>query len=50
LGSVKEEAPDPEEDGGSREFRVVGVGGGNILMKVGGWEGSMGCRTVGGYE
>ena len=38
LGSVREDVPNPQETGGSREFRgLVGwvVGGGDILVEMG---------------
>jgi hypothetical protein len=41
LGSVKEDAANPQETGGPREFRGLagwGVGGRDILMETGGGE------------
>jgi hypothetical protein len=55
LGSVREDAPNPQETGGSREFRGSGLWGEcerNILVEMGhntaGGGGTMGCGTVGG--
>jgi hypothetical protein len=33
----------------SREVQGVGVEDGDILAETGGWEGGMGCETVGGW-
>jgi hypothetical protein len=54
LDSVRDDAHNPQETGGPREFRdLVGceVGGGDILLEmgVGVWGGGMGCGTVGGW-
>jgi hypothetical protein len=48
LGSFREDAPNPQEPGGPREFRglagwVFGGWWGD------GWGGGMGCGTVGGW-
>ena len=46
LSSVKEDAPNPQETGGPREFRgLVGSGlvVGDILIETGGQGGVMGC-------
>jgi hypothetical protein len=51
-GLFREDAPNPKESGGPREFRgLVGwvLGSRGILMETGSgevWQG-MGCRTVG---
>jgi hypothetical protein len=40
MGSVREDAPNPQETGDPREFRdLVGwvVGGGDILVETWGW-------------
>ena len=53
LGSVREDAPNPQETGGLRMFRVLGrsgMGGSDILLETGvGWGISIGCGTVGGW-
>jgi hypothetical protein len=54
LGWVRENALNPQESGGPREFRgLVGCGiggrGGYIFMETITWGGGMGCGTVWGW-
>ena len=52
VGSVREDAPNPQETGGSREFRGLvasGVGGGDILEETGGWGVGMGHGIFRGW-
>ena len=49
---MREDAHNPQETGGSREWRGLvgwGIGGGYIFVETGGWRGVMGCRTVRGW-
>ena len=51
LCSFRDDAPNPQETGGPREFRgQLGweIGGGDILLETGEW-GGMGCGIVGGW-
>jgi hypothetical protein len=49
LCSFRDDAPNPQENGGPREFRgQVGWGGGTHV-EAGGWGGGVGCGTVRGW-
>jgi hypothetical protein len=52
LGSLGEDAPNPQETGGPREFRGLvesGLGGGDILLGGSSGGGGMGWETVRGW-
>jgi hypothetical protein len=50
MGLVREDALNPQETGGPREFRVLfGWGGGDIFMETGEQGGGMECGRVRGW-
>lgn len=52
LGSVREDALNPQDTGGPREFRGLmgqGLGAGKFSWRQGGQGGGMGCGTIAGW-